>query len=139
MEDDEIRNDMSNAVTYTDIDSTIIAHAEFNVDLTSESTMDDISTNTTPDNPLLGEILDFYDCYDLMPLASRIIWLSSVKEAIGRIPDDIDVDYDEIRYLVLLQEEQNKKLAYENYRMRQDNKKTQNSSAADMNQMIHSG
>ena len=130
MENDEIRNDMSGIdTTQDDI-----------VSITADNAIEtELAENVTPDNPLLGEVLDFYDCYDLMPLASRIIWLSSLNEAVGRIPDDIDLDYDELRLLVVLQEEQNKKMAYDNYEIRQENKKQQANNVNDINQIVHSG
>jgi hypothetical protein len=79
-----------------------------------------------PDNPLLQEVIERYDCEDLLPLAHRVIWLSSLKEACGCIPNDIDVDYAEYRLLVVLGEEQSKKMAYENYKMRRENQKNTN-------------
>ena len=71
-----------------------------------------------PGNPLLEEILEFYNCEDLLPLARRIIWLSSVKEAVGYIPNYIPMDYEELQCLIVLHDEQNKKMAYENYKMK---------------------
>jgi hypothetical protein len=80
--------------------------------------------NAAPDNPLLDEVLNFYDCYDLLPQAQRIIWLASLKEVCGIIPLNIDVDYEELRLLVILNEEQNKKMAIENFKMRQESKRS---------------
>lgn len=76
-----------------------------------------------PSNPMLDDVIDIFNCFDVLPLAHRIIWLSSVKEAVGYIPDDIPIDYEELKYLVVLQEERDKKLSYENYKMRQDSNK----------------
>lgn len=84
-----------------------------------------------PNNYLLDEVLDFYDCADLLPLAQRVIWLSAVKEACGIIPQCIDVDCEELRLLVVLQEEQSKKVMYDTYRMKQESKRN----AASIEQM----
>jgi hypothetical protein len=78
-----------------------------------------------PSNPLLDDVLDFYQCDDLLPLAQRIIWLSSLKEVLGYIPNYIPIDYEELRYLVALHEEQNKKMAYDSYKMNEESKRLQ--------------
>jgi hypothetical protein len=81
-----------------------------------------------PNNLLLDDVLDFYQCEDLLPLAQRIIWLSSIKEVLGSMPDDIPIDYEELRYLVALHEEQNKKMAVDNYKLKKDSERIQSSS-----------
>jgi hypothetical protein len=68
-------------------------------------------------NVQLRQVLEFYDCYDLLPYANHILWLSTVKEAIGRIP--FDLGYEEICYLTLLSEEVSKKATFESQRMNQ--------------------
>lgn len=75
-----------------------------------------------PDNSQLGDVLRFYKCHELLPYAQRIIWLSSVKESLGYIPEEFGLEYLDIRLLVVLQEENGKKMAVENYKMRQKNK-----------------
>jgi hypothetical protein len=55
----------------------------------------------------LYDILNFYDSYDLLPYAKHIFWLSSVKESIGFIP--YELDWKDIRSLVILKEEFSKK------------------------------
>lgn len=70
------------------------------------------------DNAQLAEVLDFYDCYHLLSLAKRILWLSGVKEAIGCIPSEIKLDYSEICLLVVLQEEQGKKMSWDNLQVK---------------------
>jgi len=69
-------------------------------------------------NHQLKTVLDFYDCYDLLPYVSHIMWLSAVKEALGHIP--FSLDYRTIRMLVILQDEIGKKTAYESLKMKQD-------------------
>ena len=59
------------------------------------------------ENRQLSEVLKFYDAHDLLLYANHICWLSSVKNAIGYIP--FDLDYDDIVNLVTLQDEINKK------------------------------
>lgn len=83
-----------------------------------------------PNNPLLDDILEFYHCEDLLPLAQRIIWLSSIKEVLGHIPNEIPVDYEELRYLVALHEEQNKKSACDNYKLKKDSERMQSESSS---------
>lgn len=61
------------------------------------------------ENEFLDEVLEKYECWDLLPLAAHVAWLSSVKEALGTIP--FNLDYDTIRYLVILHEEAGKKHA----------------------------
>lgn len=69
------------------------------------------------ENPQLTSVLDFYDCDYLLPYVQRILWLSSVKEAVGRIPDDFHLSYDEIEGLVILAEEIHKKTLYDHQRV----------------------
>jgi hypothetical protein len=78
-----------------------------------------------PDNSDLEYVLDFYDCDDLLPLANRIIWLASLKEVYGCIPNDIPVDYEELKLLVILHDEQNKKMAFDNYKMKKQSDEQQ--------------
>lgn len=66
-------------------------------------------------NPQLKEVLDFYDCYELLPYANHILWLSTVKEAVGRIP--FNLDYDDICCLVILTEEISKKATADSQKM----------------------
>lgn len=68
-------------------------------------------------NVQLRQVLDFYDCYDLLPYANHIIWLSTVKEAVGRIP--FDLSYADICFLTILAEEISKKATAESQRMNQ--------------------
>jgi hypothetical protein len=77
------------------------------------------------ENPLLTEVLDFYDCSDLIPTAHRILRLSAIKEALGCIPNDIPVDYEDLCHLLILQDEYNKKVGYENYKMKMESKRQQ--------------
>jgi hypothetical protein len=68
-------------------------------------------------NKDLNDVLDFYDCHDLLPYASHIMWLSSVKSALGYIP--FSLDYFAIRCLVILKEEENKKTVKESRDLQQ--------------------
>ena len=70
-------------------------------------------------NDQLDELLDFYECWDLYPLAERIIWLSDVREAVGHIPKDFSLSYQEILGLTALMQEKRLKEAYEAHKMRQ--------------------
>jgi hypothetical protein len=91
----------------------------------SEDELDEVLQE--PNNAFLDEVIEKFDCEDLLPLAGRIIRLSSIKEALGYIPDNlIPVDYEELQYLLIYHEEQNKKMAYENWKMQQNNKRQQN-------------
>lgn len=83
------------------------------------------------DNQQLNEVLDFYDCFDLLPLAQRILWLYHVKEALGYIPPAFGLAYLDIQLLVILQDEQAKKVAHEQRKMKMEQRKM----AASMPQM----
>jgi hypothetical protein len=74
-------------------------------------------------NTQLDDVLNFYDAWDLLYYVNHIIWLSSVKEAVGIIP--FKLDYLDICALVILEDEKHKKeLA--------DIRKTRNSSGMGM-------
>jgi hypothetical protein len=62
----------------------------------------------TVDNPQLSEVLTFYDCADLLPYTSHIMWLSSVKESTGSLAF-FNLEWFDIRCLTILQDEVNKK------------------------------
>jgi hypothetical protein len=68
-----------------------------------------------PNNPELEYVLEKFDCDELLPLAQRIIWLAAVKEACGNIPDWIPIDYEEVKLLVTLHDEENKMMQFKNY------------------------
>lgn len=94
---------------------------------------DDIDDIVQPENYMLTEILEhpsFEGCEELIPFANRILWLSAVKEAVGYIPDYICMDYEELRGLVVLQEERDKKMAMENYKMRRETDRQRQSSSS---------
>lgn len=57
-----------------------------------------------------------------MPFVSRIFWLVSVKEALGMIPPNFDLSYDEILGLVWYQQEVAKKMGYDSWKMSQESK-----------------
>jgi hypothetical protein len=58
-------------------------------------------------NRQLTEVIEFYDCADLLPYAYHIMWLAEAREALGYLP--FSLDYFDIRCLVILKEEVNKK------------------------------
>lgn len=58
---------------------------------------------------LLDEYLEIFDCGELLPFANWIIFLGSVKEAIGHIPTNFELTYEEIKALVILADENMKK------------------------------
>lgn len=62
--------------------------------------------------PQLNEVLEFYQAYDLLPLAHHIVWLSSVRDAIGTL-DYFDLSFSDIKLLIVLQDEKRKKEAYD--------------------------
>ena len=66
-----------------------------------------------------------YDCRNLLSLARRILWLASVREAVGKIPWRLD--YMEIKLLVVLKEEEGKKLAYESYKRAEETRRANRS------------
>jgi len=74
-----------------------------------EGEENDLEDESTSINGPLGEFLSFYDCYELIPYAHHILWLSSLKEAIGEIPSSFMLDWDDYRALVILKEEQSRK------------------------------
>lgn len=71
--------------------------------------------------------MGLYKCDELLPFCQRLLWLSNVKEALGYIPTEFGLTYEEIKGLVLLGEESGKKLQKEQYDM---NKKTASGSGA---------
>lgn len=68
---------------------------------------EDASEPEETENTQLNEVLEFYDCAEYLPYVQHIFWLSNVKEAVGRIP--FNLEYEDIRCLVILQEEIGKK------------------------------
>ena len=76
-------------------------------------------------NPQLQEVLKFYECEDLLPYVDHLMWLSRVKETLGFLP--FKVDYETICCLVILQEEINKKSAYDSQKMKEESERTQRS------------
>lgn len=91
---------------------------------------EDLDELEPPENTLLNEVIEFFKCEDLLPFAYRILWLSAVKEAVGYIPNYIPLDYEELRGLVVLEEERGKKLASDHYRMKQETDRTRTQSAS---------
>jgi hypothetical protein len=90
-------------------------------DSESSSTSEGEDENVPPEIPSstnrdLEELLTFYECHDLLPYAQHIMWLASVKEALGYIP--FNLDYFTIRCLTVLQEEVNKKSVKDSQEMR---------------------
>lgn len=57
-------------------------------------------------------------CVDLLPFVRRLFWLCNVKEALGCIPSNFNLSYEEINGMVIVVEEQAKKIAMENRKMR---------------------
>jgi hypothetical protein len=91
-------------------------------------TEDEIDELQEPSNIFLDEVLEKFDCADLLPLVNRIIRLSSIKEVLGYIPYNmIPFDYEELQYLLIYHEEHNKKIAHESFKMRQQSKTQQSS------------
>lgn len=71
------------------------------------------------DNRILDELIEFYDCADFLPFVRRLGWLRDVKEALGYIPPRFfNIDYDDIRGLVILQREVNLRESSESYKQR---------------------
>lgn len=79
-------------------------------------------------NGYLNEVLDFYDCADLLPYANYILWLASLKEAIGYIPPDFNLSYMDMRCLVVLREESGKKMMHDALEAREASRKSGSSS-----------
>ena len=71
-------------------------------------------------NPQLAAVLRYYDCEEIIPFCERIMWLGNVKEALGKIPDNFRIDWDEIRGLVILQEEVSKKIQHDQLESRRE-------------------
>ena len=80
------------------------------------------------ENERLDAVFETYeDCDDVMPFVNRIFWLVAVKEAVGRIP--FELSYTEILGLVWYSQEATKKVAYENWKLSQENAKARMQSA----------
>ena len=75
-----------------------------------ENALDD-EDDADEEDENLNEILTFYDADYLLPFVERILWLSSVKEALGHVP--FKLSHDEIVAMVILQTEINKKSQYD--------------------------
>ena len=73
-------------------------------------------------NEQLDYLLDFYECWDLYPFAERILWLDDVKEAVGHIPKNFNLSYQEIVGLTILMKEKRLKESYDAYKMRQQSR-----------------
>jgi hypothetical protein len=71
--------------------------------------------NEIPKGPL-DTFLSFYDCYDLLPYAHHILQLASIKEVLGFLP--FNLDWEDIRALVILKEEQSRKSIKDSQEMR---------------------
>lgn len=71
-------------------------------------------------NQLLEDLVEKFECEEYLPFAYRLIWLSSVKEVLGYIPDWFHLSYAEIRGLVILHDESAKKLAHDNWNQKQE-------------------
>jgi hypothetical protein len=62
-------------------------------------------------SPRLDEILEKFNCEDLLPFCYRIIHLANVKEVLGMIPKYYGVDEDDIAALIILKDESGKKMS----------------------------
>jgi hypothetical protein len=82
----------------------------------------------------LEELLTFYECHDLLPYAQHIMWLASVKEALGYIP--FHLDYFTIRCLTVLNEEVNKKSVRASQEMRSKSENTMTGSAVGLENAV---
>lgn len=85
---------------------------------------DPLEFDDLEENQMLGEFIEFYDCADLLPFADRILELSTVKEALGYIPPDFGLTHEEIRGLVILQQEIAKKQQFDSWKLSQERLKT---------------
>jgi hypothetical protein len=83
-----------------------------------------------PQNLILNEYLKKFKCEDLLDLAGRIMWLFQIKEVLGYIPFDFKLTYDEIRYLIVLKEEQNKKISADTMKSRREAEAVRSSSSS---------
>jgi hypothetical protein len=86
----------------------------------SEDEIDERLSEDNADSEELDELLEKRNCAELMPLVQRILWLGNVKEALGYIPDSFSINYIEIKGLVLLKQEQNRKMAYDSWQLKKD-------------------
>lgn len=87
---------------------------------------DDNDAEEIPINEQVQEVLDFYDCADLLPFIERIVWLTTVKEALGYLPvSHFKLNYEEIRGLTILVEESNKKMQQDNLQMKRESRNVQ--------------
>ena len=75
-------------------------------------------------NPVLDEYLDFYECQYLHPFCERVIWLADVKESLGYIPRDFDVNHDEIVALTILLQEKRLRESIEAHKSKRMSERT---------------
>lgn len=81
-------------------------------------------------SPQLEAVFDFYNCADFLPFVRRIIWIGNVKEALGYVPDDFCLNYDEITALVILQTEVSRKSQKDLNESKERSEKFKSSSAS---------
>ena len=92
---------------------------------------DEIDEEEVPINEQVQEVLDFYDCADLLPFIERIVWLNTVKEALGYIPvSHFQLNYEEIVALTILIEENQKKMQHDNLNLRRESREAQSRARA---------
>ena len=118
--DDEIAQEMANFPSHADA---LAAGYEFKEDFVEfrkgsqgaerspEREDEDDDDDADEEDENLNEILTFYDADYLLPFVERILWLSTVKEALGHVP--FKLSHDEIVAMVILQTEINKKSQYD--------------------------
>ena len=99
--------------------------------LDADGDSDDEHIEEAPVNDQLQEVLDFYDCGDLLPFVQRVVWLNTVREALGYIPvSHFQLNYEEIVALTILIEENQKKMQHDNLNLRRESREAQSRARA---------
>jgi hypothetical protein len=76
-------------------------------------------------NRRLDEVLDFYECGDVLEFVDRIFKISAEKEATGTMPRTFTGSHNEIRGLIILKDELKKKEVHASQQMRRESEQQQ--------------
>jgi hypothetical protein len=103
----------------------VIVDVEHEEQMDAQREQEEISANRR-----LDEVLDFYDCGDVLEFVDRIFKISAEKEATGMMPKTFMGSHNEIRGLVILGDEIKKKEVHASQQMRRDSDRQQQEARA---------
>ncbi len=104
-----------------DADSeTMLADVEHEERMDAQREQEDLAANRR-----LDEVLDFYNCGDVLEFVDRIFKISAEKEATGTLPKTFTGSHNEIRGLIILADELKKKEVHASQQMRKDSERQQ--------------